>query len=405
MTESVAGGRTIEDLPFFEVDDYIRDPVEVLNGLRPNAMALSARGVDVISYELTRQLLADHRLGMFGSHNYAAEGATPVIQSFIRYGVVPYMPVDAHLRVRRVFSKAFTLRRIDQSHDFIRMTAREVICKALDRSDGHLEFVTTIANHFPIRVLCELVGVPGDEIERFDDSLNKLHYLQHVPISEHATELETALSALYDYTRDLVDRRRQRPSQDFISALIEAESTEGKLETDELIWGIVNLLMAGSDTTKYQFTSAIHDLATYGVWDRVAASQDLIPGAVEEVERTRPMPNVLRRMTFEDVEVDGVKIPEGTEVRLNFFGCGRDPAQYEDPNRFDIGRARPIFPLIFGGGVHRCIGYALATAELNIGVEEVLSTINNVRIESAVPMPADMTFGGFESVEIAFTRR
>jgi cytochrome P450 len=396
---------TLDQLPRIDPAAYARDPFPELERVRPSRLAVGERGVDVLSFELNRALLRDDRMASFGGHDFAAEGATPLIVSFIEKGVVPYMPADAHRRVRQVFARAFTTRRVDGNNELVREVIGRIIGDVVSRDAGVCDFVDEVAAYYPIEVICRMVGIPHGEIAEYADALSNLRYVVHIPISEHVVALERSLTTLYDYTSRLLEQRRRQPEDDFLSALITAEEIEGKLHQDELVWGIVNVMLAGTDTTKYQFTSAAHDLAANGVWSRLGDEPDMIPNAVAEITRYRPMPAVLRRLASEDMIIDGTLIPQGTEVKLNLVAAGRDPEKYDEPARFDIDRPMPIFPIIFGGGIHHCIGHALATAELNIGVETITARMTDVEVVSSTEKPWNGVLAGFDQLQLSYRPR
>jgi cytochrome P450 len=217
--------------------------------------------------------------------------------------------------------------------------------------------------------------------------------------------IERALDTLRAYTEPLLEERRRAPKADFLSILVETEESHGRLTTDELVWGTVNLLLAGIDTTSYQLASTLMHLVTSRCWDQVAGNTDLRDGAIEEAMRLTPVPTINGRTVHEELVIDDVRIPVGADVKINLVGAGRDPAAFDEPHTYRLDRPRPYFPALFGNGIHVCIGKNLAWEELRVGVEEITKTLTDVTFTDVPPMQAwTDSFAGPFKLPVSFGR-
>ena len=175
----------------------------------------------------------------------------------------------------------------------------------------------------------------------------------------------SAWDELDAYIDDMVTDRRHTLTDDLVSELIRAEDDGDRLNGDELRMLVAGLLMAGTDTTRNQLAAAVDVLSAHpDQWALMGEHPELAAGAVEEVMRHSPIAFGMLRTAIDDVELGGVTIPAGTLVIANMAAANRDPAVFDDPDRFDITREGAAAMLTFGGGMHYCLGSHLARLEL-----------------------------------------
>jgi cytochrome P450 len=174
-----------------------------------------------------------------------------------------------------------------------------------------------------------------------------------------------AWSELDAYVDDMVAARRNNLTDDLLSELIRAESDGDRLNLDELRMLVAGFLMAGTDTTRNQLAASVQVLCEHpDQWAKLRDHPELAMQAVEESMRHSPAACIVPRVAVEDVEFDGYTFPAGTFVLANTFAANRDPAIYDDADRFDIARKDAPAILTFGGGAHYCLGANLARREL-----------------------------------------
>lgn len=291
----------------------------------------------------------------------------------------------------------------------MRDVARRLAGRMLAAGPSH-DFVSAFTSPYPMEVLCRILGIPADDIPEFSAAATELHLLAQVPLSPGLPRVESALHTLWDYCSNLIAQRRSHRQADTISALIEAQETHGKLSDSELIWNMVNLIFAGQDTTRYQLASSVRAIVDVpGLWDRLVAEQDVIPGVVEESLRWYPVVNFVVRIPTEDLVFGGVEMRAGRRVILNFQAASRDPERFDDPFTFTPrppGRHPQSFDIPFGLATHFCLGAALARAEIQEALRILSHEFASVEIAGTPEMtaPASMLYGP-ETMPILTTRR
>jgi cytochrome P450 len=395
------------DLPEFDVraPEFTADPLGVLRRAREiGPLARSHRGIEVLTYDLISQILLDERFDTAGHEHYRKLGAPDAVLRFVDNGLLLTMERPDHDRVRRVLNRAFTIRRIDQQRSLMGEVGERLLAGFID--EGGCEFVGEFSDAYPMAVLCRLIGVPAEDISSFSHDAHTLHLLGAVPMGPGFPALEEAYESLERYVLGLLEQRRDTPTDDFISAMIEAQQIEGKLSESEVVGNLVNLLFAGAGTTKMQLASAVRAFAEFGVWEDLAATPELIPDALEEVLRFYPVTQFVVRIPLVDAVVGDVLFPKGRRVLLNLMAASRDGHQFPDPDRFDITRDVRHSRLPFGWGVHHCIGHALARTSMTEALQLLTSELTDVLVTSRTvdALPSAM-LGGPDQLHITFARR
>ncbi|GAC1312188.1 MAG: cytochrome P450 [Acidimicrobiales bacterium] len=274
------------------------------------------------------------------------------------------MEGDAHTRVRRIVSGAFTPRRADRLRPFM----REVIGRLVDTvaAQGRCEFVADICEPYPIPIICELLGAPQDDWKLFSDWATDIFRIFNNNLAEDMHAINRASAELDDYVRDLISGRRSHPGDDLLSDLIAAEEQGDRLDTDEVVMLAEAVLMAGTDTTRNQLACSVA-LFTRDPdqWRLLAERPELAPRAVEETMRLLGAIRGTARFASVDVEYRDVLFPAGTLVAASLASANRDPEVWPLDDTPDITRdAGSTAQLTFGSGIHYCLGAALARAEL-----------------------------------------
>src|SRR5215217_6703772 len=348
-------------------------------------IALGPFGPEVISYDLVRTVLRDSRFQVPPGLNLAAAGITsgPLYDKIVNS--ILGMEGPTHQRVRGVVSKAFTPRAVERLHATIVDVIDELV-EPLSRQ-GHCDVVTDIARPYPVPIICALLGAPRDDWQQFAlwaDDIFKAFGFTFTPDVEPV--VMRAWGELDDYVDDMVAHRRHTLTDDLLSDLIRAEDDGHRLTAEELRMMASGLLLAGTDTTRNQVAASIDVLIDHpDQWNLLRANPDLALPAVDETMRHSPIAGATMRITAEDVELAGVVIPAGTMVLTNTAASNRDPAIYDDPNRFDITRQGLPPILAFGAGVHYCLGANLARLEIAEALKAVTRRFANPRRTGPAP--------------------
>ena len=242
------------------------------------------------------------------------------------------------------------------------------------------DLVSGFSLPLPAQVICEMLGVPAEDTERF-------HAWSDTVMSDwqrDSDEIMTALIELYGYFGRLIALKRSQPTHDLTSALISARDDADRLSEDELTVLCCTLLIGGHETTANQINLSLLLLLDHPAeLAKLRTDPSLIPGAVEELLRFSRLGGLApTRVTTEDVDIGGVTIPAGEEVIPLFASANRDPAVFSDPERFDVSRDAANH-LSFGAGVHHCVGAQLARVELQEAFRGLLGRLPGLRL--AVP--------------------
>jgi len=203
---------------------------------------------------------------------------------------------------------------------------------------------------------------------------------------------------LRDYVERTLEDRRRAPRDDFLSDFLEKADAAGELSPLEIIFQIVQLIVGGTDTTRVAIVVQLALLLRHREqWDAVCRDSSLIPGAVAEAMRFEPSVASFVRVTTEDIEIGGAVLPARQFIMLSTMSAARDEETYERPDVFDIRRTdQPRLIPAFGAGAHRCIGEALARAELEESLAALAARIPQLQLDEA---PAIKGHSGIRRVD------
>ncbi|MCP4617677.1 MAG: cytochrome P450 [Bradyrhizobium sp.] len=306
----------------------------------------------------------------------------------------------AHTRVRRLIMGALSPRAIAEMEPYL----VRLVDGLLDRiaAKGRFELIEDFASAIPVEVIGNLLDVPHDEREPLRDwSLAILGALEPVVSADVAARGNKAVKDFLAYLETLVARRRARPgnpAHDVLTRLIQGEDNGERLTEKELLHNCIFLLNAGHETTTNLIGNGLVALTYFPEQkQRLITHPDLIKTAVEEVLRYESSNQLGNRMIVEPVEIGGIAMPAGTPVTLGIGAANRDPAQFADPEAFDIGRT-PNRHLAFATGAHQCAGMALARLEGAIAISRFLARFPGYALDGEPVRGGRVRFRGFLSV-------
>jgi cytochrome P450 len=271
-----------------------------------------------------------------------------------------------HTRLRSLVTKAFTARRVADMRPRIRRLVDQQLDRVVDR--GGMDVVRDLAHRLPVIVICDMLGIPEEHRAAFLAGSNVSgRILDPVPMTreelDHANAMTEAGNTYFD---QLCELRRREPQDDLTTELVRAEEAGDRLSTEELRSNIGLLFGAGHETTTNLIGNGLLALhRSPDQWQRLKEDPSLIPSAVEELLRFDSSVQMTGRVTNTEIEVGGVSIPAGESIIMLLGAANRDPAQYADPDRLDVGREN-VRPMSFGGGIHHCLGAQLARLEAEL---------------------------------------
>jgi cytochrome P450 len=283
------------------------------------------------------------------------------------------MDPPKHDRLKALFQRGFTPKRIAEHEDEIREITRGV----LDRLAGRetCDLVNDVAQPVVARVIGSFMGIPPEDDEIWARLMNNTLGAGDPDMNPDGVEsvMERDVPEIFERCRQLIEQRREHPTDDLTSVLVHAEVDGERLEEHEIVMGFFLLVAAGNDSTKATYSSAMRALMEHPDQKQVLLDDpSLIPSAVEEALRMFPAFAHFRRTATEDTELNGKTIRAGDKVVMWYVSGNRDPDAIDDPDNFIIDRPRPRQHLSFGFGIHRCVGNRLAELQLRILWEELL---------------------------------
>jgi cytochrome P450 len=283
-----------------------------------------------------------------------------------------WMEPPDHTRIRKLVSRAFSVRRIEATRQRASMLVDELLDAAI--TAGEVDLVEAIAYPLPLTMIADLMGVPAEDhaaVRSWSSGLARGLDPDILLNPEEVDDRLRSARAIRDYLTDLVARRRAEPTDDLISALALVEAEGDRLTNDEMLATLVVLLVAGHETTVSLISSTFDILMRHP--DQYAALQanpDIAGPAVDELMRYRAPAHLTTRRAVRDTEVSGERFAEGDGVIILLAGGNRDPEVYADPDRLDLSRyaVDEWVPrhLGFGRGHHYCIGAPMVRLEVEL---------------------------------------
>jgi len=334
---------------------------------------------DDVSFVLTdRRFSANRRLAR---NRYAVEALKweadfgPFARAPTMLGTDP----PEHTRLRRLVSKAFTVRAVESLRPRIQALVEELLDSLEER--GQFDIVADLAYPLPVIVIAEMLGIPHQDRDAFkrwsDDVAATLVPLIPDDVRERARRSIEEMAA---YFRDIMAVRRRQPRDDLISGLLAAEEQGQVLSEDEVLSVLMLLLVAGNETTTNFIGNAVYTLLRHP--DQLQALRQepgLVRSAVEELLRYESPAQATTRIALEDVEIRGKTVRQWQVVFAVLGAANRDPAVFPEPDRLDLARD-PNPHVAFGDGIHFCLGAPLARAESQIALTALLQRFPHLHL-------------------------
>ncbi len=341
------------------------DPVgpEALDAQARSWYAAMPGGLVTIRYEQARAMLRDPRFAQSTTVYHAIQGVTE--GPFVEWWQSSLVGAedDRHARLSRLVAPSFRPARMEQT----RAGCRRLVDGLLDKVAGRTEvdLVAEMSDSYPMIVLCDLLQVPDRWRHQVEEWTATLALGFGVHVAEHKDVVDEVIVRLFGIIDDLIEHRRAHPEDGLLADLIAAGDEGDRLSPQELRSMVVGVLFGGHDTSRNQLSSLIYLLARDpGQWELLAHRPDLAPAAVEEAMRLVPAVPLVARTPKEDLVFEDLPLAGGTFTGVLVATANRDPLAFgSEASTFRIDVARPP-ALAFGGGIHTCLGYALARIEL-----------------------------------------
>ncbi|MDQ1508899.1 MAG: hypothetical protein QOG50_743 [Actinomycetota bacterium] len=265
-----------------------------------------------------------------------------------------------HTRLRRLVAKAFTPKTVENLRpDIVRLTD-----ELLDRFSGEVDVIPELALPLPMAVIGEMLGIPESDRAALQPHVRATaRTLEFNPPLDEMDAAASSSKIIAEHLEVLIAARRAEPTDDLLSELVHVEEQGDQLSHSELISTVMLLFGAGFETTTNLIGNGLLALLDHPAeLRRLRDDRSLMKTAVEELLRWDSPVQIDGRVAFEDVEIDGMSIAANEQFVTLLGAANRDPRAFDEPDRFDVGRAGQA-PMSFGGGIHYCLGAALARAE------------------------------------------
>ena len=305
-------------------------------------------------------------------------------------------------------------RNLAKIEDEVRALAHRTVDRLI-ASGGEADFVETVAAPYPLHVVMQILGVPEEDEARMLMLTQQMFGGQDADLSGSGMENMTpeqvvalvagAVQSFEDYFETITRSRRENPTGDVASVIANATVDGKPLPPRDMAGYYIIVATAGHDTTSASTAGAMLALAQDPEqFARVKADRSLLPGIVEEAIRwTTPVQHFMRTAA-EDTELGGQKIARGDWLMMNYVAANHDPAQFENPRRFDAARS-PNRHLAFGAGAHQCLGLHLARLEMRILFEALLDRLETVELAGEARRSSSTFVGGLKTLPIRFTAK
>ena len=292
---------------------------------------------------------------------------------------------DKHRKQRSIVNSAFTARRVAEMEPYIQQLTDELIDGF--EKDGECELVSQFALRIPANVISKMMGLPIEDFDRLKGWAEAGLRASADP-DQHLEAAMVAALELADYLAGAAEERlsRAEPGDDLLSALVHAEVDGEKLANDELFLICWQLFTAGHETTTSLISTAVHLLDRHPEQRGMLLSDfGLIEQAVEEVLRFEGPAQAMPRRVTEESQLHGVTIPKDGKITVMYGAANHDPAQWDNPDKFDI--TRPLRDtkrktLAFGSGPHTCLGAGLARLQGRIALTRLYERLPNIRVDT-----------------------
>jgi pimeloyl-[acyl-carrier protein] synthase len=308
-----------------------------------------------------------------------------------------------HSRLRKMVSRDFTPRRIRGMETRIREIAKELLDKV--EAKGDFDLMADLANVLPVTVIAEMLGVPAElhaTFKHWSDTL--IGGDNNVPGAPPPPETIRVVDELGDYFTAEIEKRRVNPGPDLVSALVAAHDEGDAMSAADLLSFVTLLLIAGNETTTNLIGNGTLALGRNPEqFDALKRNPAMLPRAIEEMLRYDGPVQATVRFTNQPVHLGGTEIPAKAFALMIVAAANRDPAQFKDPEKFDITR-EPNDHVAFGEGIHFCIGAALARMEATVAFDAMLARFPRIRLKRPAFKPVykgSYFLRGLESLPLA----
>jgi len=312
------------------------------------------------------------------------------------------MDPPRHSKLRALVNKGFTPRQIGLLTEPVRRVCNELVETVAAR--GECDFVTEIAAELPLQVIAELLGIPQADRHQVFEWSNTMVGADDPEWRGSPEDAQNAAMSMYGYANDLALQRKDRPRDDLVSVLMQAEVDGEQLSEMEFDLFFLLLAVAGNETTRNLISGGMLALIQHpDQRRRLLEDRSLLDTGVEELLRWVTPVMQFQRTAQRDTQIAGVPIAEGERVALYYVSANRDEAVFDDPMTFDVGRT-PNEHITFGaGGPHFCLGNSLARLEIRTVFDVLLDRLPDIELDGPPRKLRSNFLNGIKSMPVRFS--
>ena len=312
------------------------------------------------------------------------------------------MDPPRHSKLRALVNKGFTPRQIGLLTEPVRRVCNELVETVAAR--GECDFVTEIAAELPLQVIAELLGSPQADRHQVFEWSNTMVGADDPEWRGSPEDAQNAAMSMYGYANDLALQRKDRPRDDLVSVLMQAEVDGEQLSEMEFDLFFLLLAVAGNETTRNLISGGMLALIQHpDQRRRLLEDRSLLDTGVEELLRWVTPVMQFQRTAQRDTQIAGVPIAEGERVALYYVSANRDEAVFDDPMTFDVGRT-PNEHITFGaGGPHFCLGNSLARLEIRTVFDVLLDRLPDIELDGPPRKLRSNFLNGIKSMPVRFS--
>ena len=289
------------------------------------------------------------------------------------------MQPDQHAIIKRMVMPPFSPKNLALFEDEIKAVAKQIIDDVAAKGD--CEFVFDVASRLPVYTFCKIMGIPDDKREQVFQLGNTLADTENPKGYDEENEDAMAVFQLFALCEEISALKKESPDDSILSKLVNEEIEGQKLEQVQINMFFVTLAIAGHETTRGTAVHFIRLMSEHPEqFELIKSDPDkYLSNAIDEVLRVAPPVIKFRRTATQDAEIGGQRIKKGDKIYLSYPAANRDPAVFEDPDRFDILRANANKHLSYGTGPHVCLGARLAHMQLTALLMEIITRIPDIK--------------------------
>ena len=392
-------------------DDFYQNPHAAFHYLRQHAPVYWSDGWGawvLTRYDDVMQILRRPELfSSAGRVTYLLQQLPEDVRAQVQHlerhfaiGLAHSDPPD-HTRLRGLLNKVFTPRMGEMWRPRIHAVTQQLIDRA--QVSGEVDIIRDIAYPLPATIIAEMIGAAPEDIPLFRDwaaDINNLFALGGRISAAAAERAQNSLAVMREYIIGLAQARRRQPAKDIIGRLVAAEVEGEQLTINELVSTCVTLFVAGHETTTNLIGNGMYLLLRHPQQLHLLKDQpSLIESAIEEILRCEPSVPRTWRIVRESTVLGDQHIPQGAMVFPILSAANRDPAYFNDPDRFDIQRSSNKH-LAFGYGIHFCLGAPLARVEGAIAINILLDQLPGIQMADEPIWHRDIAIRSLRSLRV-----